>query len=102
MKYSRVNSEKSSNYSENVSRRKSSGLWGKFKGIIRQFKSDIRDPLPGAEEMTRFGRIKARFKLLYKKYGWKLLLAVFCYYLIRDTILYIIIPYLIATKLIIN
>lgn len=33
---------------------------------------------------------------LVKKYGWKLVAAVFFYYLIRDSILYILIPYLIA------
>ena len=39
------------------------------------------------------------FKGLVKKYGWKLVLAVFMYYLIRDSILYILIPYLIAKGL---
>jgi hypothetical protein len=32
------------------------------------------------------------FKGVLRAYGWKLLLAVFLFYLIRDTILYIIIP----------
>ncbi|MDA0913150.1 MAG: hypothetical protein O2818_09620 [Bacteroidetes bacterium] len=36
------------------------------------------------------------FKGLIKKYGWKIVVAVFFYYLIRDSILYILIPYLIA------
>ena len=39
------------------------------------------------------------FKGLVKKYGWKLVVAVFIYYLIRDSILYILIPYLIAKGL---
>ncbi|MBO74267.1 MAG: hypothetical protein CMD33_03230 [Flavobacteriales bacterium] len=39
------------------------------------------------------------FKGLVKKYGWKLVLAVFMFYLIRDSILYILIPYLIARGL---
>jgi len=39
------------------------------------------------------------FKGLVKKYGWKLVVAVFMYYLIRDSILYILIPYLIAKGL---
>ena len=39
------------------------------------------------------------FKGLVKKYGRKLVLAVFMYYLIRDSILYILIPYLIAKGL---
>ena len=33
-------------------------------------------------------------KLLFKKKGWQVVIAFFTYYLIRDTILYIIIPYL--------
>ena len=39
------------------------------------------------------------FKGLVKRYGWKLVAAVFMYYLIRDSILYILIPYLIAKGL---
>ena len=34
-------------------------------------------------------------KMMFKKYGWKLGLAIFMYYLIRDVTLYIVIPYLI-------
>ena len=33
------------------------------------------------------------FKKTVKKYGWKLFAIIFLYYLIRDSILYIIIPY---------
>lgn len=40
------------------------------------------------------------FKGVFKKYGWKLFAAFFAYYLVRDTILYILIPYWIAHKLI--
>lgn len=35
------------------------------------------------------------FKGVSKKYGWKLFLAVFVYYLIRDITIYIVIPYLV-------
>ena len=31
-----------------------------------------------------------------KRYGWKILALLFVYYLIRDSILYLLIPYLIA------
>tara|TARA_B100000614_G_C14222985_1_gene358997 strand:- start:346 stop:528 length:183 start_codon:yes stop_codon:yes gene_type:complete len=34
-------------------------------------------------------------KLLFKKKGWYVILAIVVYYLIRDSILYILIPYLI-------
>lgn len=33
------------------------------------------------------------FKKTVKKFGWKLFAIIFLYYLIRDSILYIIIPY---------
>lgn len=36
------------------------------------------------------------FKALIKKHGWKVFGIIFTYYLIRDSILYILIPYLIA------
>ena len=39
---------------------------------------------------------KEGFKGLIKKGGWKLLVSFFVFYLIRDLILYILIPYLIA------
>ena len=35
------------------------------------------------------------FKLLFQKKGWYVILAIVTYYLIRDSILYILIPYLI-------
>ena len=35
-------------------------------------------------------------KGLVRRLGWKALLAIIVFYLIRDTILYLIIPYLIA------
>ena len=38
--------------------------------------------------------VKIAINNMFKKYGWKLGLAIFIYYLIRDVTLYIIIPYL--------
>ena len=49
--------------------------------------------------MTRRQRWAARFRFLLKKYGWKLLVALFFYYLIRDLFLYVLLPYLAATTL---
>lgn len=34
-----------------------------------------------------------------KRYGWKLFAAFFVYYLIRDSIIYLLIPYLIAQRM---
>ena len=39
--------------------------------------------------------VKKAIKIMFKKYGWKVGLAIFMYYLIRDVTLYIILPYLI-------
>ncbi len=44
---------------------------------------------------TRESGIKVAIRIMFKKYGWKLGLAIFLYYLIRDVTLYIILPYLI-------
>ncbi len=41
-------------------------------------------------------KIKKRIKDLYDKYGWKLAIAIFFYYLIRDVTLYILIPWYLA------
>ena len=35
------------------------------------------------------------FKSLFRKYGWKLVAAIFVYYLVRDVTLYILLPMLI-------
>ena len=42
---------------------------------------------------------KIGFKGFIKIYGWKVVVVVFLYYLVRDSILYILIPYLFAKGL---
>ncbi len=37
-------------------------------------------------------KIKSKFATLYKKYGWKAVVGLVLYYLIRDITIYIIIP----------
>ena len=44
---------------------------------------------------ARESGIREAIRILFKKYGWKVGLAIFMYYLIRDVTLYIILPYLI-------
>jgi hypothetical protein len=39
-------------------------------------------------------------KELFKRRGWKFLLIIISYYAVRDTVIYIIIPYLIAKGII--
>ena len=48
---------------------------------------------------ARESGIREAIKIMYKKYGWKLGVAIFMYYLIRDVTLYIIIPYLVYKNL---
>jgi hypothetical protein len=40
------------------------------------------------------------FKAVTKRYGWKIFAAFFAYYLVRDVILYILLPWFIANKLV--
>ena len=44
---------------------------------------------------TKEAGLRQAIKMMFKKYGWKVGLAIFMYYLIRDVTLYIILPYLI-------
>ena len=48
-----------------------------------------------------FGPLVA-MKMMFKQYGWKVGVALFMYYLIRDVILYIIIPYLVVRGLVVG
>ncbi|GIS42200.1 MAG: hypothetical protein Ct9H90mP15_02400 [Candidatus Neomarinimicrobiota bacterium] len=52
-------------------------------------------PFKRTQTQTRKHGLKYALKELFKKYGWKVGVALFFYYLIRDVTLYIIIPYLI-------
>jgi hypothetical protein len=36
------------------------------------------------------------FKAVVRRFGWKLFVAIFIYYIVRDFLIYIAIPYLIA------
>lgn len=78
----------------------SRGLIGRFRDALSQFKRDIREPLPNTETLTRFSRIKVRTRHLFKRYGWKMFWGIVIFYLIRDSILYIIFPYLLAKQVI--
>ena len=48
---------------------------------------------------ARESGIREAIKIMFKKYGWKLGVAIFMYYLIRDVTLYIIITYLVYKNL---
>ena len=44
--------------------------------------------------MVLVHRIRQRIIDMYRRYGWKAVVGIFLYYLIRDSILYILIPWL--------
>ncbi|MGB5106447.1 MAG: hypothetical protein WBP29_00950 [Candidatus Zixiibacteriota bacterium] len=77
-------------------------LCSRLKGFLKQFKRDLREPLPESEGLTLWPKIKLRCRHLFKRYGWRLLVAICVYYLIRDGVTYILIPYLVARKLLID
>jgi len=60
--------------------------------LFRLYKEYIID---SALILKRFG-----FKELVRQRGWKFLLAIFAYYLVRDTILYVAIPLYVARGLV--
>lgn len=78
---------------------KKPGLGWRFRTLIGQFKRDLREPLPGLADKPLPARIFGRFRHLFRRYGFKLFIVIFAYYLIRDSLLYIVIPYLIARHL---
>ncbi len=47
-----------------------------------------------------YRRISAKMSYYFKRYGWKVGAAIFLYYLVRDTILYIVLPILIAREIV--
>jgi hypothetical protein len=40
------------------------------------------------------------FRGLFRKFGWKLILSIFVYYLVRDITLYVLLPWFVAKRLI--
>ena len=47
-----------------------------------------------------FNKLKQKIINYIKKYGWKAAVVIFFYYLVRDVVLYIAIPWLIAKNII--
>lgn len=60
---------------------KTSSLFSKVKNLFQQLKSDFKT---------------LGMKATFKKHGWKLFVIFFVYYLIRDSLLYIVIPGLVG------
>jgi len=49
--------------------------------------------------LTPFKFFISFFSKLIKKYGWKAAVGIFIFYLIRDSLLYIIIPFFVAKSI---
>ena len=76
------------------------GLTQELADISQEKISGVLNPLLRLKKFLRDARQVVRddgFKALFRKYGWKLIAVFFLYYLIRDTILYIVIPYLVVS-----
>jgi hypothetical protein len=41
-------------------------------------------------------KIKGRFQKIYRQYGWKAVVGIFIYYIVRDVTLYIVLPALVV------
>jgi hypothetical protein len=58
-----------------------SGLFKRFKNVVADCRATFKE---------------SGFKGVVKRYGWKIFAVFFVYYLVRDIILYILIPWMIA------
>ncbi len=63
-----------------------------FAGV----RSNLKAPLPDARGWSRRRRLSFRVRRLLRAYGWKLAIAFFLYYLVRDLVLYVVLPLLMA------
>ena len=71
---------------------------------MNEVKQQPKDTQPRISLRQRIRELRADLKAkglktFIKTAGWRVLLAIFLYYLIRDTFLYIFLPYLIARGL---
>lgn len=74
-------------------------LFVRARDALSSFREDLRSPVPGTEGLPRGARFRRRFSFLLGKYGWRLLVVLFVCYLVRDILLYIVLPYLAATHI---
>ena len=65
----------------------------RIRGGLSQLRRDFRAPIPDGEHLSRFGKLRFRSRRMVKKYGWKLVVGAFVFYLIRDVTLYLLLPY---------
>ena len=67
---------------------------------MRGFHRDLFGPLTDAAGLTFPKKLALRSSLIRRKYGWKIVAAGVAYYIIRDVAIYILLPYLVAKKVI--
>jgi hypothetical protein len=70
----------------------------RFRSAVAALASFVGQGLKEAREARRTLKEEG-FKALWRKYGWKLFAVVFVYYLIRDLILYVFIPWYLYGKI---
>ncbi len=69
----------------------------RVRSALANIRNDFRAPLPGEAGRSRRERLRMRTRFLVSKYGWKLVVGFFVFYLIRDLALYVLLPYLALT-----
>jgi uncharacterized SAM-binding protein YcdF (DUF218 family) len=76
------------------------GFLANMKRRVGEIRRDLRAPLPEAEALSPHERRMFRARYLLAKYGWRVLAAAVAFYLVRDLLLYVALPYLVAMKLV--
>jgi hypothetical protein len=66
---------------------------------VAEIRRDLSAPIPGDEHVALRKRIHSRGRLLLTKYGWRVIAIILVYYVVRDVLLYIIVPYLVAERM---
>lgn len=61
---------------------------------LAEIRHDLTAPLKSGEGLSRGARFRLRLRRLAGKYGWRLVLAAIAFYLVRDLVLYVLLPYL--------
>ena len=64
--------------------------------MIAESKTSYWQMLKGTVGECRKTFKEGGFKAVVRRYGWKIFVVFFCYYLIRDLTLYVLVPYLFA------
>jgi hypothetical protein len=70
-----------------------------MRAFFKRFREDMRKPLPGTAGVPRHKRYGIRLRYLASIYGWKFVVGFIAFYLVRDVILYILLPWFVAKKL---